>query len=400
MVILSNKKIKGKFLDYLSNLELIKKAKLVYIKNLIVVFSITYLIGISISSYTLLKSGISSKITIASLILTTVLFIIIIKREINKNTEIMYSLVQKIIITDLDISYCSSNEIKKIVFNDIKKIDIIRNKKSEIQKITIIGKQRIIINDYFVDIDKIYVFLKETVDKNKFDEKRHTKLTILSGLLTVIALIILYYFRYKFRFSILGIILDKVLPITGGIILLFFYMLDILPNRKKYYLYLSIGMIIMFSYNGYSEIKDFNITRTVNIKGYHILFPFKPNINEIEMENGVRTEYRCYTGEVDYLLEYYDFTDFEINDNNMFFDSISKNYISALNSTVKNKDIKNNTMVLSLLRADQTNYNIIVNIKDNNVLVSIMAIIKNQALHSRQIKSFTNSIYKNTDFHK
>ncbi len=188
---------------------------------------ICLLLGITISLIQM--SSISDiKVIIISLIFTiTISFLLIYLLSFKNWHKIRndYSLVlEEKIIKIYDI-----HGIQEININEIKKALFI-TKNNQVMEIILIGNKKYKINNFFDNIEKISIEIKKILEKNniEIEYKKNTIMpTVFTAIVAITVLILSYYYQFTGNTQLIRSVSNKIIPIAGGIMLLF------LPKQKK-----------------------------------------------------------------------------------------------------------------------------------------------------------------------
>ncbi|MCK5200397.1 MAG: hypothetical protein KAR21_18700 [Spirochaetales bacterium] len=238
-------------------------------------------VGILLALYVFLQSETPDLIIISSILTTVVIFISILYFMILRKGKRFFNENQKIIVDDKGISYNCSGDKKTIGFSQIKRIDVFKNKNGEILSLAILGKRRIIVQRIIEDIPQILNELEEKTNESKIRLRTNSIfIRIFSIIGALLILFIVYFIQYKYTHSIIGILADIIIPVTGGVLLIVAVSRGIFPGKKNYYRILGIVLIAFSLFKAGSEFVELSQNKIEIIEGISVQFPVKPNKEE------------------------------------------------------------------------------------------------------------------------
>ena len=276
-----------------------------YKKRILLIAGIASLTAV-ISTFFVLKNNTSIPIIIASLSITTIILFTILFltfRSSNKTYQSMtYSVLEEKIIKNSNLG------TDDILFNEIKKVLIYKDKKQNIIRIQIQSHTKMSI----FGLNNMKILLTEI--ESKIDGEKiiyNTSSKIKNFLIT--GIYIVGFIGIIFLINLYGsdtgrVIADKIIPIGGGLYLLFIRPLSSTYSykKKKYELILGFVLILFSLSSILTELNDLKITKNISIDiGNYIAsidFPSKTKITEKSDDNVYQTIYESRKGKIDYYL--------------------------------------------------------------------------------------------------
>ena len=196
-------------------------------KNNALFLIICLLLGITISLIQM-SSIFDIKVILISLIFAITITFLLIYFLTFKNWHKIrndYSLL----IEENIIKKCDIHGIQEININEIKKA-LFLSKNNQVVDIILIGNKKYKINNFFDNIEKISIEIKKILEKNniEIEYKKNTIIpTIFTAIVAITVLILSYYYQFTGNTQLIRSLSNKIIPIAGGIMLIF------LPKQEK-----------------------------------------------------------------------------------------------------------------------------------------------------------------------
>lgn len=359
---------------------------------------LAYLLGISLSAYTLVKYNTTVSIIIISISTTTIIFFTIVflmiyRKKITEDKTV-------ISINENSIKFITDKEQNEIDFSEIKNIKILKNKHGKILNVTLYANKVYIIPSFTEKLEELLETILTNVNISIVKEKSNNiSINILVSIVTVIVFVTIYLLKNVLSGSVTSIILDQIIPFSGGVILLLLIKLEKIPNIKKFHYVISVGLILLSVLQialKLSSIENYEIQITEN---YKITFPVEPAIKNSDIDDVKLTSYSCSTPNASYLIEVYDFSMMSISDNETYFESLAKDYTQKINGKMVKLEINDNQMSLEIEKSNNEGYFHIFRIisSENQIINSIIYAKNQKQLFSLQNKKIIDSLSKSKD---
>lgn len=214
-------------MEYTYNYEFSQKV----LTRKIVLLSIGMIFGVLLASWQMINT-VSIPIIIFSVLFSLVIASLILYLVLYKNWHRDRN-DYILIIDNKDLILKNNNGINKFNFSEVRKAIFVNDTSKKIIEIILYGKKKYRINKFYENLDQISLAIKDLVEELNIEiieKKRNYTPTFVSVVIVLFILFLSYYFQYTGSTVLVRTIADNIIPIAGGIVLLF------LPKFEKGFL--------------------------------------------------------------------------------------------------------------------------------------------------------------------